>query len=350
MAMEEDKPMAGDQPFLTDLFGVPSPSPRVLAETRRPTPSRHIVGSALAQRKALELDASLAKRLESTGRYRVLRKLEPRPVMPERWPSANRQPGSWPRLGIILDTETTGLDHATHDVIELGMVAFTYDETAVRDVVGVFSALQEPSHAISAEITRITGITDEMVAGQRFDLDAVQRFIKDADLLIAHNARFDRPFCEKLTPGFDVKPWACSVSEVDWVRLGFEGTKLGYLVGQCGAFHNGHRAVDDCHALLEVLAHPARTQAPPAFQQLLASSQQTRLRIHAIGSPFHTKDSLKERGYRWSDGTGGKPKCWWREVAQDAYDDEVCFLEEEIYAGGMHAHVERLTACERFKA
>jgi DNA polymerase-3 subunit epsilon len=342
--------VAGDQPFLTDLFGVPSPSPRVLAETRRPTPSRHIVGSALAQRKALELDASLVERLEATGRYRVLRKLEPRPVMPELWPPADRQPGSWPRLGIILDTETTGLDHATHDVIELGMVAFTYDQTGVRDVVGVFSALQEPSHAISAEITGITGITDEMVAGQRFDLDAIQRFIADADLLIAHNARFDRPFCEKLTPGFDVKPWACSVSEVDWVGLGFEGTKLGYLVGQCGAFHNGHRAVDDCHALLEVLSHPARTQAPSPFQQLLASSQQTRLRIHAIGSPFHTKDALKERGYRWSDGMGGKPKCWWREVAEDAYDDEVCFLEEEIYAGNMNAYVESLTACERFKA
>ncbi|MFC0194879.1 3'-5' exonuclease, partial [Aureimonas pseudogalii] len=116
------------------------------------------------------------------------------------------------------------------------------------------------------------------------------------------------------------------------------------------AFHNGHRAVDDCHALLEVLSHPARTQATAAFQQLLASSLQTRLRIHAIGSPFHAKDALKARGYRWSDGMGGKQKCWWREVAEDAYDDEVCFLEEEIYGGSMNAYVESLTACERFKA
>lgn len=40
----------------------------------------------------------------------------------------------------------------------------------------------------------------------------------------------------------------------------------------------------------------------------------------------------------------------WREIAEDVYDDEVCFLEEEIYVDGMQAHVERLTACERFKA
>ncbi|BDA87283.1 DNA polymerase III subunit epsilon (plasmid) [Aureimonas sp. SA4125] len=292
----------------------------------------------------------MVERLEATGRYRVLRKLEPRPVAPELWPLSDRQPGSWPRLGIVLDTETTGLDHATHEIIELGMVAFTYDEMGVRDVVGVFSALQQPTTAITAEITRITGITDAMVAGQRIDLDVVQRFVEDADLIVAHNARFDRPFCEKLAPGFDVKPWACSVSEVDWIGLGFEGTKLGYLVGQCGAFHNGHRAVDDCHALLEVLTHSPRIQAMPPFQQLLASSQQARLCIHARGSPFHTKDALKARGYRWSDGVGGKPKCWWREITEDAYDEEARFLEEEIHGGSMNAHVDRLTACERFKA
>ncbi|WP_425349858.1 3'-5' exonuclease [Mangrovicella endophytica] len=291
-------------------------------------------------------DEEMARRLEETGRYRVLRQLVRRPAAP--------MPSPWPgglKLGVVLDTETTGLDHAAHEVIELGMVAFTYDDVGIRDVVGVYSGLREPNQPIAAEITRITGINDDMVRGQSIDLDAVERFVEPADLVIAHNARFDRPFCEKLARGFDVKPWACSVSGVDWTSLGFEGTKLGYLVGQAGHFHNGHRAVDDCHALLEVLAGTSRVdgvQAP--FAQLLGSVERARLRIYAIGSPFHTKDVLKQRGYRWSDGSDGRPKCWWREVEEDAYDEEDAFLRQEIYGGSMEAHTVRLTACDRFKA
>ncbi len=206
------------------------------------------------------------------------------------------------------------------------MVAFTYDEAGVRDVVRVFSQLQQPTRPITPDITRITGITDEMVAGQRIDLEAVRRFVEPADLVIAHNERFDRPLCEKLCPGFETKPWACSVSEVDWTVLGFEGTKLGYLVSQCGYFHKGHRAVDDCHGLLKVLAQPSRTQTLPAFQ-LPASAAAPCLRIHALGSPFHTKDILKARGYRWSARLGRQPKCWWREISEDAMDEEARFLE-----------------------
>ncbi|MBB3952612.1 3'-5' exonuclease [Aureimonas jatrophae] len=319
-----------------------------VAPTQRFTTSiRHLpdVPASTVPRQVLDEDDML-RHLEGTGRYRILRQLLPRPVRPL---VDTRVDGV--RIGVVLDTETTGLDHATNEVIELGMVAFTYDDTGIRDVVGVFSALREPARPIAAEITRITGITDELVRGRRIDTAEVARFIEPVDLVIAHNARFDRPFCEKLAPGFDVKPWACSVSEVDWTALGYEGTKLGYLVGQSGWFHNGHRAVDDCHALLEVLASVSRKEDVPApFPQLLRSARQTRLRIHAIGSPFHTKDVLKARGYRWCDGTNGRPKCWWREIDEKAYDDEAFFLTSEIYGRDFEAHVERLTARERFKA
>lgn len=328
-----------------DLFA-DVPANDDVASARLPEPPRHRARPVPAALPTFPSDEEMAGRLEETGRYRILRQLLPRPTLP--------MPDPWPgglRLGVVLDTETTGLDHATHEVIELGMVAFTYDDGGIRDVVGVFSGLREPSQPITGEITRITGITDEMVRSQSIDLDAVERFVEPADLVIAHNARFDRPFCEKLARGFDVKPWACSVSEIDWSSLGFEGTKLGYLVGQAGLFHNGHRAVDDCHALLEVLAGPSRVYGSVApFKQLMASAGRDRLRVHAIGSPFHTKDVLKARGYRWSDGSNGRPKCWWREVDEAAFDEEDAFLTDEVYGGHSEALVQRLTATERFKA
>ena len=62
------------------------------------------------------------------------------------------------------------------------------------------------------------------------------------------------------------------------------------------------------------------------------------------------KDILKARGYRWSDGTGGQPKSWWCESAEESYEEELRFLREEIYRANVDPHIQRMTACERFKA
>jgi DNA polymerase-3 subunit epsilon len=238
------------------------------------------------------------------------------------------------------------------EVIVIGMVAFTYDDDArIGDVAGVFSALRQPYAPIPPEITSLTGITDAMVAGKTIPLAELERFIEPADLVIAHNAGFDRPFCERLAPGFVPKAWACSVSELKWADHRFEGTKLGYLVGQCGYFHDGHRAVDDCHALLEVLARPWPDGAGTAFADLLQNSHKERIRIWAENSPFDMKDRLKARGYRWSDGSDGRPKAWWTEVAEEECDDELRFLRTDIYQWpDVEPPTKRLTAFDRFKA
>ncbi|SCZ12325.1 3'-5' exonuclease [Microvirga guangxiensis] len=304
---------------------------------------------SLGQKHPFRLDPknfeAAAYALESSGHYRILRRLLPRPVVPSR----NAVPGE--KRAIIVDTETTGLDHMRDEVIELGMVAFSYSEDGrIGDVVGTFNALREPSIPIAPEITRITGITADMVQGQIIDLDAVEDFLRPAHLVIAHNARFDRPFCERLTQGFSMKAWACSHAEVSWSDLGFEGSKLGYLLSHCGWFHQGHRAVEDCHALLEVLAHPLPDDAGCAMSHLLTSARKTMVRVWAEGSPFDMKDILKKRGYRWNDGSDGRPKSWFIEIAEEAHQKELTFLRQEIYRRDVEPFTQRVTAFERFRA
>ena len=68
--------------------------------------------------------------------------------------------------------------------------------------------MREPTIPLPAAITELTGISTEMVVGQRIDADQVARFIYDAVLVIAHGAAFDRPFCEALFPAFAEKHWA----------------------------------------------------------------------------------------------------------------------------------------------
>ncbi|MDA9522580.1 DNA polymerase III subunit epsilon, partial [Bradyrhizobium sp. CCBAU 11434] len=189
--------------------------------------------------------AALAEALSRSSDYRVLRRLVPRIPL-------SRPAGQETRTGILLDTETTGLDHRKDEIIELGMVKFDY--TPDGRIVGVrdtFAAFNEPSAPIPPEITAITGITDEMVAGQRIDDAAVSAFVDDAVITIAHNSGFDRKFAERYWPVFEHKAWGCSATEIDWREHGFAGAQLGYLLNGTGFFHQAHRAVDDCHALLE---------------------------------------------------------------------------------------------------
>ena len=160
---------------------------------RAPSAERPVPRKAAPQ--SLSED-EMVRRLEESGRYRIIRQIEQRPVVTEPRPGFSR-------IGILVDTETTGLNAREAEVIEIGAIAFTYGEGGeFGDVIGTFSALQQPSRAIPTEITDLTGITDEMVAGQVIDPNALRRFVEPADLIIAHNAAFDRPFCEALSDSF----------------------------------------------------------------------------------------------------------------------------------------------------
>lgn len=290
-------------------------------------------------------EQEMVDHLAATGRYRILRKLESRPVVRSQRPEFLLN-------GIILDTETTGLNHRKEEIIEIGLIAFTFDDQgSIGDVTGIYGGLQQPGKPIPPEIVKLTGITDDMVAGQKIDIEAVETLVAPADLIIAHNAGFDRPFCEAFSRVFCNKAWACSNAEIDWSALGVEGTKLGYLVGQAGYFHDGHRAVDDCFALLEVLDRKVEGDYSSPFAELYRASQQSRVRIFAENSPYDLKDHLKARGYRWSDGSEGRPKSWWIEVDEAALADELDYLRREIYR---HPEADPptkyLTAFDRFRA
>ncbi|MBW8734544.1 MAG: 3'-5' exonuclease [Asticcacaulis sp.] len=308
-----------------DMFDSPQPADPVV----RPRPKAKVLSNE-----------DMAQRLASTGDYKILRRLPVRDVV------ANPRPG-FPRIGLLVDTETTGLDHRAAEVIEIGMVAFTYnDDGAFGDVIGIFGGMQQPSKPIPPEITELTGITDEMVAGQAIDIRAMEELLLPADLVIAHNAGFDRTFCEKLSDRFRTKAWACSHLEVDWKGRGFEGSKLGYLLGQCGYFHDGHRAVDDCLALLEVLLHGSE----PALPGLIRTSQRTMARIWAEYAPFDQKDRLKAKGYRWADGTNGTTKAWWAEVAADDLEAELHWLRTQVYLRAeADPPVQMISAVDRYR-
>lgn len=287
-------------------------------------------------------DENLARRLEATGNFKVLRRLVPRSLTPA-------PAGYTGQVGIILDFETTGLDPAKDEIIEAAMVKFRYSETdEITGVSGVFQSYNEPSIPIPALVTDLTGITNEVVAGHRIDIAALEAFATDANIIIAHNAGFDRKFAERLTPIFEHTHWCCTQTEIDWRKNGFGGAKLGYLLADIGIFHNAHRAIDDCHALVEILAHPLSATARSVFAELVDSAHRMTVRIWAQRSPFDLKGALKARGYRWNDGTDGRPKSWFIDVDENARDAELTYLKKEIYQREVDIECRAMTALDRF--
>ncbi len=285
--------------------------------------------------------AAMAEALARSGEYRVLRRLVPR--------TSFSQSTGPTKTAILLDVETTGLDQRKDEVVELGMIKFDYlPDGRIASIRDVFSSFNEPLEPIPPDVIALTGITNEMVAGHRIDEAAVSAFADEAVIVIAHNSGFDRKFAERYWPIFQRKAWGCSATEIEWRKHGFEGSRLGYLLNGAGFFHQAHRAVDDCYALLEILSFELPTTGTSALAVLLERARKKTMRLWAEQSPFELKDLLKRRGYRWSDGGDGRPRSWYVDVDESRLDDEIAFLKTEIYLRDVEPSVQTLTAFDRF--
>ena len=229
------------------------------------------------------------------------------------------------------------------------MVKFTYSsEGSIIRVLDTFSSFRQPAVAIPQEVVELTGITDDMVRGHEIDGDAVATFVADAVIVIAHNASFDRKFCERYWPTFTQKAWACSANEVDWRANGFAGSRLVYLLAGVGLFHQAHRAVDDCHAMLEILASELTQTKQPALASLLEQARRKTVRIWAEQTPYELKEELKKRKYRWGDGSDGGPRAWYVDVDEQQQAEELKYLKGAIYLREVELRTQAITAIDRY--
>lgn len=167
----------------------------------------------------------LVERLERDGSHRVLRRLDVRAGR-----TGVDYDGGGSSIGVVVDVETTGTDTASDVVIEFAMRRFRFDGLGrILKIDRAWSWREDPGRALDDEIVRLTGITDADLVGQEIDEDAAGRLLASADLVIAHNAGFDRRFVERRLPGSAGRAWGCSCREIDWATAGFDGRALGWL-------------------------------------------------------------------------------------------------------------------------
>lgn len=286
----------------------------------------------------------LIERIERDGNHRVLRRLALRQGM-----TGVADDCGDTSIGLVVDVETTGTDTSSDVIIELAMRRFRYDALArVVKIDRAWSWREDPGRALDQDIVRLTGITDADLVGQEIDEDAAVRLLRSADLVIAHNAAFDRKFVERRLPGAAGQPWGCTCREIDWSGSGFDGRALGWLAAQAGWFFDAHRATLDVDAVIALLRHEM-ADGGTALAQLIDSAGCPTVRVEAMGADFHVKDCLRARGYRWD----GDTKVWVREIPASDLMAEEFWLSRNVYAPehrprAMGPRLTEVTARERY--
>jgi len=160
----------------------------------------------------------------------------------------------------IFDWETSGLISNTQrplnkqpNGIELYGCLLNTETFEIEDEIDTFL---DPGILISAEITKITGITPEMLVGApKFDTiaDRLRVMIEGADAVVAHNLSYDKPLTDfeyaRLGQTIEWPKLICSLEATEWVcgyRLSLSALHE-HLFGE--PFAGSHRARVDVQAL-----------------------------------------------------------------------------------------------------
>jgi len=155
---------------------------------------------------------------------------------------------------IVFDLETTGLNPKTEQITEIGACRIRNGE-----IVDKFQSFVNPGKHIPDEITKLTGITDEMVADAPYIDSVINDFIKFCGkypTLVAHNSKFDCSFIDASLEKFNIVYRYRQIDTVLLCRKAFpelEKVKLNIVAQHLGFEEfNHHRAIDDAIMLAKI--------------------------------------------------------------------------------------------------
>ncbi len=171
---------------------------------------------------------------------------------------------------VVFDIETTGLSNKVSKIIEIGAVKIKAGE--IIDKMDIFV---DPECPIPEQITALTSITDEMVAGAPKEREAIEEFLEFTGdrMLIAHNANFDVGFIRVACARHGIEfnnTYLDTVGLSRYVNPELKKHKLDIIAEhyKLEEFHH-HRAEDDAATLANiffVMQNRLRTEGIRTFE------------------------------------------------------------------------------------
>jgi len=153
----------------------------------------------------------------------------------------------------IIDVETTGGQARHERITEIAIVLHDGQR-----IVNTFSTLINPERSIPWNITRITGISDDMVVGAPKFYEVARQIVEitEGAIFVAHNVTFDYSFVreEFLRLGFQfTRRQLCTVRLARRVFPGIASYSLSNLKAHFGIHaERSHRALDDTLATVKL--------------------------------------------------------------------------------------------------
>lgn len=178
----------------------------------------------------------------------------------------------------IIDVETTGGQARHERITEIAIVLHDGQR-----VVNTFSTLLNPERSIPWNITRITGISDEMVADAPKFYEVAKQIVQltEGAIFVAHNVTFDYSFVreEFARLGFPFsRRQLCTVRLARRVFPGIPSYSLSNLKAHFGIHaERSHRALDDTLATVKL------------FELILAANQGETVRTFVNNGVRETK-------------------------------------------------------------
>jgi single-stranded-DNA-specific exonuclease len=162
-------------------------------------------------------------------------------------------PDFWEREIVVFDVETSGTNAGRDEIIEIAGIK------ARRGIeIGRFESMIRPVGPVTAAVTAIHGITEEMLRNEPPAADAIGRFLDfvgDATL-VAHNAPFDTKFLYAMARRFMNRDVPNDVQDtLTEARQWFPGIShsLGSMSTRFGFTHDEkHRAMSDVEATFQL--------------------------------------------------------------------------------------------------
>ena len=209
---------------------------------------------------------------------------------------------------LSFDVESTGLDFVKDRVIEVGAVLWSTSQHKTLESQGF---LVKPDVPVSAEITKITGITQAAVDKFGYEsasaLETVMDLMSCADAIIGHNVkRFD----QKMLAHWAIREGISDLPQMLWIDTMTDlpdtfATKLGYMASDAG-FVNlfPHSALTDCLTVLKLVEKydidkvVERAQSP----MVVVQAHQAR----------HENELAKKAKFRWYPAK----TMWWKFVKE----------------------------------